>query len=187
MPEHLCPWWIGWALASPLRKLFYNPAGILENYVRQGMTVLEPGPGMGFFTMELARIAGPTGRVIAVDVQRQMLERLRRRAQTRGLADRIELRLADGNGMHIDDLADKVDFILAFAMAHEVRDKSRFFKELLSTLRSQGSMLISEPAWHVRESDFERSLEVALSAGFQVKGKPTIRTNLPALLTKGNR
>ncbi len=53
--EKVCPWWAGYFLASPLRQLFQDPAKILAPYVREGMTVLEPGPGMGFFTLELAR------------------------------------------------------------------------------------------------------------------------------------
>jgi hypothetical protein len=60
----VCPWWVGYLLASPLRRLQYDPAALLAPYVRTGMTVLEPGPGMGFFTLELARRVGPSGRVV---------------------------------------------------------------------------------------------------------------------------
>ena len=59
MAPRVCPWWIGWLLASPVRKLMQDPARILAPWVRDGMTVLEPGPGMGFFTLELARRVGP--------------------------------------------------------------------------------------------------------------------------------
>ncbi len=59
MPERVCPWWLGYFLASPIRRLWQNPAQILRPYVREGMTVLEPGPGMVFFTLELARLVGP--------------------------------------------------------------------------------------------------------------------------------
>jgi hypothetical protein len=69
MAEHsVCPWWVGYLLASPLRKLWQEPARILTPFVRPGMTALGPGPGMGFFTLELARLAGPAGRVVAIDV-----------------------------------------------------------------------------------------------------------------------
>ena len=54
----VCPWWMGYLLACPLRRFFEDPAKILATYVREGMTVLEPGPGMGFFTLELARRVG---------------------------------------------------------------------------------------------------------------------------------
>lgn len=64
MAQHsTCPWWVGYLLASPLRRLMLDPHAMLAPYVRPAMTVLEPGPGMGFFTLELARLVGPSGRV----------------------------------------------------------------------------------------------------------------------------
>jgi len=84
MALRVCPWWIGYLLASPLRRrLGQDPVKILSPYVREGMTVLEPGPGMGFFTIPLARLVGPSGRVIAVDLQPKMIESLKRRAAKR--------------------------------------------------------------------------------------------------------
>jgi ubiquinone/menaquinone biosynthesis C-methylase UbiE len=58
----------GTASASPVRKLALNPARLLEPFVSAGISALEPGPGMGSFTLELARLVGPGGRVVAVDV-----------------------------------------------------------------------------------------------------------------------
>ena len=55
MGHRVCPWWLGYLLASPLRRLLQDPAAVIKPYVRGGMTVLEPGPGMGFFTVEVAR------------------------------------------------------------------------------------------------------------------------------------
>jgi len=54
MAHRVCPWWLGYLLASPLRRLLQDPAAIVGPYVREGMTVLEPGPGMGFFTLAMA-------------------------------------------------------------------------------------------------------------------------------------
>jgi ubiquinone/menaquinone biosynthesis C-methylase UbiE len=51
------------------------------------MTVLAPGPGMGFFTIPLARLVGPSGRVIAVDLQPKMIESLKRRASKAGVLE----------------------------------------------------------------------------------------------------
>jgi predicted methyltransferase len=62
MSRRICPWWLGYFLASPLRRwLRHDPTKILAPYVREGMTVFEPGPGMGFFTLELARRVGASG------------------------------------------------------------------------------------------------------------------------------
>ena len=76
MPSHTCPWWLGYLLVTPLRRLKEDPARILAPHVQEGMTVLEPGPGMGFFTLELSRRVGPRGRVVAVDLQEEMLAAL---------------------------------------------------------------------------------------------------------------
>jgi predicted O-methyltransferase YrrM len=56
--------------------------------------VLEPGPGMGSFTLELARRVGPNGRVIAVDVQPRMIAGLKRRLAKAGLLERVDARIA---------------------------------------------------------------------------------------------
>src|SRR5260370_24763230 len=99
---HVCPWWIGYFLVSAVRRLLAAAARMLALYVRDGMTVLEPGPGMGFFTLELARRVGRSGRVVAVDIQPRMIAGLKRRAGRAGLLDRIEARLADRNSMALD-------------------------------------------------------------------------------------
>ena len=114
MAEHVCPWWLGYLLASPIRRLLHDPHKILAPYVRGGMTVLEPGPGMGFFTLELARLVGPSGRVVALDVQPKMVEGLIRRAGKAGLSKCIVARLIPSGSLAVEELAGKVDFVLAF-------------------------------------------------------------------------
>jgi len=183
--DHLCPPWIGCFLAdNPLRRLLYTPRSLLAGLVSEGMTVVEPGPGMGFFSLEMARLAGPGGRVIAVDVQPKMLESLRRRAGRAALLDRMELRLSDGKSLGIRDLAGKVDFALAFAMVHEVRDPAKFFVEIAEALTPGGKVLFSEPAWHVAEELFRRELDAATAAGLVVESRPSIRISRSALLLK---
>ncbi len=184
MAEHVCPWWIGHLLANPLRKLWQDPHAILAPLVRQGMTVLEPGPGMGFFTLELARLVGPSGRVIAVDLQAKMLEALKRRARRAGLADRIATRLATDAGLGIADLAGRADCALAFAMVHEVPDQDRFFGEVAAALRSGAPVLFAEPKGHVDAAAFAESLRLAAARGLREAGRPAIRSSRAALLVK---
>ena len=66
MANRVCPHWVGYLLINPLRNLFENPNKILGPFVQEGMTVLEPGCGMGYFTLPLARMVGPKGRIVAV-------------------------------------------------------------------------------------------------------------------------
>lgn len=77
MAEHVCPVWVGYLLLSPPRKLWESPRKVLGPYMSPGMTVLEPGRGMGFFTLPASQMAGPEGKVLAVDIQPKMLQKVR--------------------------------------------------------------------------------------------------------------
>ena len=181
----VCPWWIGYLLVSPLRRLVQDPRAILSPWVKDGMTVLEPGPGMGFFTLELARLVGPRGRVVAVDLQPRMLAGLTRRAGKAGLIERLETRQAPSRGLGVGDLAARVDFALAFAMVHEVEDQDLLFAELSAALKPGGALLLAEPAGHVREVDFAATLTRADRAGLHPASRPTIWRSHAAVLIKG--
>ena len=171
-------------LASPVRRLLENPSAILAPYVREGMTILEPGPGMGFFTLELARLAGPSGRVVAVDLQPRMLASLMRRARRAGLADRIETRLAQPDSMPLDDLNGAVDLVLAYAVVHELPNPSRFCAQMAAAMKPGASLLLCEPAGHVKPPQFDQELALAAAAGLALAGRPVIRRSHCALLKR---
>ena len=184
MADHVCPWWIGYLLISPLRRWMQNSAAITSPYVREGMTVLEPGPGMGFFTLDLARQVGSKGRVVAVDVQSRMIATLRRRAARAGLLERIETRVAPKDSLGLADLRGQVDFTLAFGLVHEMPSAARFFAEAAEAMKSGATLLFSEPVGHVKEDRFEDEVRAATEAGFKVLDRPAIRRSLTVLLQK---
>jgi SAM-dependent methyltransferase len=165
--HHVCPWWIGYLLASPVRRAFNKPDKVLAGHVRPGITVLEPGPGMGFFTLELARLVGTSGRVIAVDVQPRMLDGLRRRAARAGVLDRVEIRQALPDSLGLTDLTAVVDFTLAFAVVHELPSASSFFREVARVSKPGARLLLVEPKGHVPASRFAEELQAACDAGFK--------------------
>jgi SAM-dependent methyltransferase len=181
---HRCPWYIGYFLISPLRKLWQNPARILAPYVRPGFAVFEPGPGMGYFTLELARLVGPSGKVHVVDVEARMLTALDRRVRAAGLAARIDARVAGAESFGIGDLAGTVDFVLAFAVVHELPSAEEFFVEAAAAMKPGGTMLFAEPAGHVGVADFERSCADAARAGLIVTDRPTIRSSHAVVFAK---
>jgi ubiquinone/menaquinone biosynthesis C-methylase UbiE len=184
MSHGVCPWWLGYVLASPLRRLLHNPVQLLSPYVHAGMTVLEPGPGMGFFTLELARLVGPAGRVVAVDIQPRMIASLKRRLSRAGLLERVDARLAPADSMGLADLAGQVDFALACYMVHELPAGNRFFAEVAAALKPGGRLLLAEPAGHVKAPMFEFELQAAAQAGLEISGRPAIRRSRAALLGK---
>ena len=187
MPEPVCPWWLGYLLASPLRKwISDSPERLLAPYVKEGMTIVEPGPGMGFFTLPLARMVGPAGRVIAVDIQPRMLEVLRQRAGKAGLADRIETHLAQPDRMNLPALAGAADLILAFAVLHEMPSAESFFSEAAQMLKPGGLLYLAEPKGHVKPEAFAAEIEAARAAGLSFKeaARPPARRCHAAVLEK---
>ena len=185
MAKHVCPWWAGYLLASPIRSwITESPEDMLAPFVREGMTLLEPGPGMGFFTLPLAQMVGPAGRVIAVDIQPKMLSGLQRRAMKKGLADRIETRLAGQEGMPLSDLKGTVDFALAFAMVHELPSAEVFFSQVAGALKTGALLFLAEPAGHVKPARFQQELIAAQKAGLEAVSQPTVRRSLTALFRK---
>jgi SAM-dependent methyltransferase len=148
------------------------------------MTVFEPGPGMGFFTLELARLVGLSGRVIAVDVQPKMIAGLKRRAAKAGLTDSIDVRQATSDSLGVSDWAGKVDFTLAFAVVHEMPSASRFFSEVAAVSKPGATLLFAEPSGHVKPEEFEAELQDAIKAGFVLAERPSIPRSQAALLRK---
>jgi ubiquinone/menaquinone biosynthesis C-methylase UbiE len=184
MHLHVCPPWLGHLIALAPRRLVHNPLRLFGPFVSEGMTVLEPGPGVGFFTIDLARLVGPTGKVVAVDVQPAMIEALRRRAEKAGLLGRIDLRHVESDRMGLGDLEAKVGFAMAFAMVHEVPDASQFFAEVAAALRPDGKLLLAEPIMHVNRKAFTQTIAKAEGAGFSVESRPAIRLSHAAVLVK---
>lgn len=182
--KFVCPWWLGYFLVNPLRRLWHNPQTLFASYLRPGMTVLEPGPGMGFFTLDLARLVGAQGKVVALDVQPKMLATLRVRAQKAGVAQSIETRLIEGEAMPLNDLQGKADFALAFAMVHEVPSAARFFAEVAAALRPQGRLFLAEPKGHVNTQAFAEELRLAALAGLDLQRPLSVSHSHAALLAK---
>jgi ubiquinone/menaquinone biosynthesis C-methylase UbiE len=180
MAQHVCPWWIGYLLVSPIRRWFQDPEKVLSPYIREGMTVLDIGPGMGFFTIPAASMVGDTGRVIAVDLQEKMLKSLVKRAEKADVADRIVAKLCEPDNLGISD---PIDLCLAINVVHEVPDASALFSQIRAILKPTGRLLVSEPGkWHVSEKDFEGTLAKASAAGLKLIARPEIRRSQSALL-----
>jgi ubiquinone/menaquinone biosynthesis C-methylase UbiE len=168
MAHRVCPAWVGYFLLLPLRKLFENPDKILKPLVREGMTVLESGCGMGFFTLALARLVGASGKVIAVDIQPRMLSALSRRVQKAGLSERVEPRQAEAESLGIGDLTGRIDLVVAIHVVHEMPSAGHFFTEIWGALKPGGKVLVIEPKWHVSYENFKQTAAAAADAGFSV-------------------
>ena len=164
--HHTCPYWVGYLLASPLRKLGEDPDAILAPWVAPGMTALDVGCAMGFYSLPLARMVGDEGRVICADIQARMLAKLEKRARRRKLDRIIETRQCSQEDLGLDDLEGSVDLALAVNVVHETAYPRRFLTRLRALLRPDGKLLLTEPRGHVSEGAFEETRQLALALGF---------------------
>ncbi len=179
MGEHVCPWWLAYTFDNPLRRAFHRPEEMLAPYVRRGMTAVDAGCGMGFFSIGLARLVGDEGAVVAIDVQQEMLDIVRKRAARAGLSARIRTRRCTPDDLGIGEPA---AFILAFWMVHEVPDAGAFFRQARAALAPGGKVLVAEPILHVPKGRFEQSVRSAQTAGLESCGAPRIRFSRSVLL-----
>ena len=175
---HVCPWWLAYTFDNPIRKLFHKPGKMLSPYVKEGMRVMDVGCGMGFFSIEMAKMVGDNGHVIAVDLQQKMLDIMVKRAKHAGLVDRISPHRCEPDKIGI---LKKVDFILTFWMVHEVGNQKELFSQLGSILAPGGKILTAEPKMHVSAKDIQQTIEIARSAGLRLHGQPVIRFSHTAL------
>jgi ubiquinone/menaquinone biosynthesis C-methylase UbiE len=184
MAERVCPWWIGYLLVSPVRRLFENPEEVLAPHLRSGATALDVGCGMGYFSLPMAELVGPGGRVVCVDLQERMIKSLRRRAARAGVSDRIETRVCSTSSLGIRDLEGKVDFALAYAVVHEVPDAAAFLAEIGEVLVPGGRLLIAEPKGHVSGEALEETVAITQKAGLSVIDRPDIKRSRAVLVEK---
>ncbi|MGL4369710.1 MAG: class I SAM-dependent methyltransferase [Spirochaetota bacterium] len=170
MKQHgIYPSWAAWFLVSPLRKIMLDPDMILGNAVREGMTVVEPGCGSGFFSIPIARLVGESGRVVCCDVQQGMLDIVGKRAEKHGLEKRIRTRLSTAGWLKIEEYTGKADSAVVLGVFHEVENKESFISDIARSLKKGGLLLMGEPKGPVNQDEYNESIALIQSLGFELE------------------
>ncbi|HUI92426.1 MAG TPA: class I SAM-dependent methyltransferase [Chitinivibrionales bacterium] len=178
--NRVCPVELAGGLDNTIRRWLQNPKKIVGPYVHEGMTVIDIGCGPGFFTVPMAAMVGPSGRVYACDLQDGMLDRLKAKIRGSELEGRIT---PHKTGADTIGVKERADFILVFYMLHEVLDKGGFFREIKSLLKENGKALIVEPNFHVSRDEFKESMVKAGKAGFNIMEGPKVFMSRSGVLT----
>jgi predicted methyltransferase len=123
-------------LERPDRALWQKPDQIMDAvHVADGSMVADIGAGAGWFTIRLAQRVGPKGLVYAQDVQRLMLDAIKRRVQREGL-ENVETRQAHGNDPNLP--ARSLDAILMVDAYQEVDNRVAYLRNLANALKPTG-------------------------------------------------
>lgn len=180
-PGRVCPVENAGSLDSNIRRWFQNPGKILSPYLKPGMTVMDFGCGPGFFTLDMARIVGETGRVIATDLQQGMLDKVDEKIQGTDLADRIILHRCEESRIQYSQ---PIDFFFSFYVMHEVPDQAAVFHEIHRLMNPDGLVFIVEPPVHVSRKRFDATIDLAKQNGFRLQERPRVFLSKTAVLAK---
>jgi len=167
MAHAVCPAERARMLDNPLRSLLVRPHRLLNPYIKPGMTVLDVGCGPGFFITLLAELVGPSGHVIAADLQQEMLDIVREKLKRDNISGRVSLHKTHADSLDLTG-SGYIDFTIAFHMVHEVQNPDTFFSEVYTVLKPGGLFLVSEPRGHVKKNEFDEEIVLAKKAGFTI-------------------
>ncbi len=109
--------------------------------VKAGMTVCDLGCGNGFYTLKLAELVGPDGKVLAVDIQKPMLDMLRR-SMAREKVTNIEPILATPIDPKLPE--GKLDLVLMVDVYHEISNPEEVLAAVRKSLKPAGRLVLVE-------------------------------------------
>ncbi|MFH1436924.1 MAG: class I SAM-dependent methyltransferase [Pseudomonadota bacterium] len=179
--KHICPVNAVRSFDNFLRPLVHSPRKLFGPHVTPGMTAMDIGCGGGWASLAMARLVGESGLVIAADLQPEMLELVRKRAQKAGLIDRLKFHRCLDDRIGLDR---ELDFSVAFYMVHETPDARALVAEVFSLLKPGGRFFVAEPKFHVSQPQFESVVREAQEDGFSVLSKPRVLLSRAVVLEK---
>ena len=125
-------------LEDPERQSFLPTADVLARLaLRQGMTVADVGAGTGYFALPIARAVVPSGRVLAVDLQQEMLDLLRKK-----LEPDLPVTLVHGEATRTTLADASADLVFYANVWHEIDDTGAALVEASRILRPGGRVAI---------------------------------------------
>ena len=123
--------------------MFSNPKSNIEQFgLSDGMIVADLGAGSGFYAMEAARAVAPMGKVYAVDIQKDLLERLKKEA-ARNHCHNVEIISGDLEKLGGTKIREaSVDRVIAANVLFMIENKKTFLDEIKRILKPRGAALL---------------------------------------------
>ena len=131
----------GW-LERPEREEEENPAKLLKALdLKPGQTVVDLGAGSGYYTFRMAPLVGPDGKVIAVDIQPEMLAIIKEKAKKQKVSN-IELVLGTEKDPKLPK--ESVDLIMMVDVYHEFEHPHEMAEKMVESLKPGGKLVFVE-------------------------------------------
>jgi precorrin-6B methylase 2 len=164
-----CPAEFAWLVEveNPLARATRSEEVVRQLAPRPGARVIDIGCGPGRVTIPLARAVGPSGEVIALDVQAAMLAKVAEKAETERIAN-IRLMQSDARSARID--AGSLDGAVMVTALGEIPEPAKVLPWMLSALKPGGRLLVAESIFDPHFVRRARLREMARSAGFSERG-----------------
>ena len=161
-----CPVWLRWMveLDNPFTETNRADFIIAHLGVEPGMAVLDAGCGPGRLTLKLAKAAGATGRVTALDIQQGMLDRVRGKADAAGQTN-IDYRQAGlGEGTLAAATYDRAVLVTVLG---EIPAQDQAMHELFAALKPGGLLSVTEVIFDPHFQTRGTVTRLAHAAGFE--------------------
>lgn len=127
------------AMLDPSRDAWQQPEEVVAKLaLKPGESVADLGSGPGYFSLRFARAVGPTGKVYAVDISREMLDYQEKQARAEHL-DNIQPVLADPHDPKLPEAS--VDMIFICDTLHHISDRPAYYPLLLRALKPNGRLV----------------------------------------------
>ena len=129
-------------LNNPVRRKLLSPTRVIDCFgIREGMKILEVGPGSGFFNFELAKYAGPSGHVYAVDIEPKMITLLEKKIKQEKIKN-ITTKTASAYEIPLPN--NSVNLVFMGGVLGEIPDKQKALREMQRVLKEEGFLAIME-------------------------------------------
>ena len=159
------PYQFAFTLLIPLRNIFLSPKLLIERLeLKKNFTVLEIGPGPGYFSLKVAQYL-TKGKLILADIQEEMLAYAKKRIDKKGLKN-VQYKLCDGEKLEFND--ESFDRVFMVTVIGEVQNKDKYISEIHRTLKKDGILSITELAGDPDKMSIKELKELVTKYGFKL-------------------
>jgi ubiquinone/menaquinone biosynthesis C-methylase UbiE len=130
-------------LLIPIRNIFLSPKKLIQRLsLKEEHSVLEIGPGPGYFSVQIAKTL-KNGKLVLLDIQQEMLDFAQKRLKKRKI-ENVEYILCNGEIFDLED--ESFDRVFMVTVIGEIENKENYLREIHRILKNDGVLSISELA-----------------------------------------